>query len=146
MVSCVLPRKLEDLTDAPVGGAGRTRRFHAAAYHRPMTTPATPSEGQLPGHVTVFGPDFPFPYDQWLRHPLGLGTLPAAAHGATVAVVGAGLAGLVAAYELMELGLRPVVYESARVGGRLRSHAFEGADGIVAELGGMRFPLSGTAF
>ena len=96
--------------------------------------------------VTMFGPDFPFPYDDWLRHPAGLGSLPEASHGATVAVVGAGLAGMVAAYELMELGLRPVVYEAERIGGRLRSHEFEGADGIVAELGGMRFPVSGTSF
>ena len=100
----------------------------------------------MPGQVTVFGPDFPYPYDDWLHHPAGLGSLPASAHGATVAVVGAGLAGLVAAYELMELGLRPVVYEPTRVGGRLRSHEFEGAEGIVAELGGMRFPVSGTSF
>ena len=100
----------------------------------------------LPGPVTIFGPDFPFAYDDWLRHPAGLATVPESAHGATVAVVGAGLAGMVAAYELMELGLRPVVYESARIGGRLRSHQFEGADGIIAELGGMRFPVSGTSF
>ena len=46
----------------------------------------------------------------------------------------------------MELGLRPVVYEPTRVGGRLRSHEFEGSKGIVAELGGMRFPISGTSF
>ena len=46
----------------------------------------------------------------------------------------------------MELGLRPVVYERARIGGRLRSHEFEGAEGVTAELGGMRFPVSGTSF
>ncbi|MGH3253537.1 MAG: flavin monoamine oxidase family protein, partial [Trebonia sp.] len=109
-------------------------------------TAATALDDQLPGLVTVFGPDFPFAYDDWLSHPAGLGSLPTAAHGATVAVVGAGLAGLVAAYELMELGLRPVVYEPTRIGGRLRSHEFEGADGVVAELGGMRFPVSGTSF
>jgi lysine 2-monooxygenase len=96
--------------------------------------------------VTIFGPDFPFAYDDWLRHPAGLASIPEASHGATVAVVGAGLAGMVAAYELMELGLRQVVYESARIGGRLRSHRFEGADGVIAELGGMRFPVSGTSF
>jgi tryptophan 2-monooxygenase len=96
--------------------------------------------------VTIFGPDFPFAYDDWLRHPAGLASIPESSHGATVAVVGAGLAGMVAAYELMELGLRPVVYESARIGGRLRSHQFEGADGVIAELGGMRFPVSGTSF
>jgi len=98
------------------------------------------------GPVTIFGPDFPFAYDDWLRHPAGLGTVPESAHGASVAIVGAGLAGMVAAYELMEIGLRPAVYEAAGIGGRLRSHEFEGADGIIAELGGMRFPVSGTSF
>ncbi|WP_372656711.1 flavin monoamine oxidase family protein [Hydrogenophaga sp.] len=99
--------------------------------------------------VTVFGPDFPFPFDDWIAHPQGLGTLPASAHGQEVAIVGAGIAGLVAAYELMKLGLKPVVYEASRMGGRLRSQAFagpSGAPGIVAELGGMRFPASSTAF
>jgi lysine 2-monooxygenase len=96
--------------------------------------------------VTVFGPDFPFGYDDWLTHPAGLGTLPAAAHGQEVAIVGAGMAGMVAAYELMKLGLKPVVYEASRMGGRLRSQAFAGAPGMVAELGGMRFPASSTAF
>ncbi|AOW13490.1 amine oxidase [Hydrogenophaga crassostreae] len=104
----------------------------------PMRTPDAP--------VTVFGPDFPFAYDDWLQHPQGLGSLPASAHGQEVAIVGAGMAGLVAAYELMKLGLKPVVYEASRMGGRLRSQAFAGTHGIVAELGGMRFPASSTAF
>jgi monoamine oxidase len=102
-----------------------------------------------PAPVTVFGPDFPFAYDDWLAHPQGLGTLPSAALGQEVAIVGAGMAGLVAAYELMTLGLKPVVYEASRMGGRLRSQAFAGPAGepaIVAELGGMRFPASSTAF
>jgi lysine 2-monooxygenase len=46
----------------------------------------------------------------------------------------------------MRLGLKPVVYEASRMGGRLRSQAFEGAEGVVAELGGMRFPVSSTCF
>ncbi|MBP2364550.1 flavin monoamine oxidase family protein [Pseudonocardia parietis] len=96
--------------------------------------------------VTAFGPDFPFPYDDWISHPAGLGRVPPEKLGTEVAVVGAGIAGLVAAYELLRMGLRPVVYESSRLGGRLRSQPFEGADGIVAELGGMRFPRSSTAF
>src|ERR1700722_12984731 len=98
------------------------------------------------GPVTIFGPDFPFAYDDWLRHPAGLGSIPESSHGATVAVVGAGLAGMVAAYELMELGLRPVVYESARIGGRARRAPIRGGAGVIAELGGMRFPVSGTSF
>jgi len=55
-------------------------------------TTATMLEHQQPGRVTVFGPDFPFAYDDWLSHPAGLGSVPQAAHGATVAVVPATLA------------------------------------------------------
>ncbi len=102
------------------------------------------ANGQPP--VTCFGPDFPFAYDNWLKHPAGLGFLPEAARGAEVAVIGAGLSGLIAAYELMKLGLRPVIYEQGRIGGRLRSQSFQGADGIIAELGAMRFPPSSTGF
>jgi tryptophan 2-monooxygenase len=39
-----------------------------------------------------------------------------------------------------------VIYEASRIGGRLRSQAFEGAEGMVADLGGMRFPVSSTSF
>ena len=56
------------------------------------------------------------------------------------------MSGMVAAYELMKMGLKPVIYEAGRIGGRLRSQNFEGAEGIIAELGGMRFPVSGTGF
>ena len=31
-------------------------------------------EGQKP--VTIFGPDFPFPFDDWIEHPAGLGSIP----------------------------------------------------------------------
>jgi tryptophan 2-monooxygenase len=92
--------------------------------------------------LSAFGPDFPFPYDEWITHRDGLGTIPVDAHGAEVAVVGAGVAGMVAAYELMKLGLKPVLYEADRIGGRLRSEPFPAAPGVVAELGGMRFPVS----
>jgi lysine 2-monooxygenase len=96
--------------------------------------------------ITQFGPDFPFAFDDWIAHPAGLGQLPASHHGTEVAVVGAGMAGMVAAYELMKLGFRPVLFEASRMGGRLRSQRFEGTQDVVAELGGMRFPVSGTAF
>lgn len=107
--------------------------------------PATSEPAGAPP-VSYFGPDFPFAYDDWLKHPAGLGSVPAERHGTEVAIVGAGAAGMTAAYELMKLGLKPVIYEAARIGGRLRSQPFEGADGIVAELGGMRFPISSVAF
>ena len=103
-----------------------------------------PVDGKKP--VTIFGPDFPFAFDDWIEHPAGLGSIPTHKLGAEVAIVGAGMAGMVAAYELMKLGLKPVVYEASKMGGRLRSQAFEGSEGVIAELGGMRFPVSSTAF
>ncbi|MFB9376902.1 flavin monoamine oxidase family protein [Kineococcus gynurae] len=91
-------------------------------------------------------PDFPFPYDDLLASPAGLGSVPADRHGTEVAVVGAGMSGLVTAYELMKLGLRPVIYEAQEIGGRLRSQQFPGVEGAIADLGGMRFPASSKAF
>ena len=95
--------------------------------------------------ISMFGPDFPFGYDDFLKHPAGLGSIPAEKHGTEVAVIGAGIAGIVAAYELMKLGLRPQIYEADRIGGRLRSEAFKDGDGTFAELGAMRFPSSSAA-
>jgi len=96
--------------------------------------------------VSVFGPDFPFAYDKWLAGNEGLGSIEASAHGTQVAVVGAGISGIVTAYELMRLGLQPVLFEAGRMGGRLRSERFPNTDDVVAELGGMRFPQSATTF
>ncbi len=104
--------------------------------------PGTPHHSSL----SAFGPDFPFGHDQWLSHAAGLGRIPDASLGAEVAIVGAGIAGMVAAYELMRLGFRPVVYEAGRMGGRLRSESFSAAPDVIAELGGMRFPTSAASF
>ncbi|GAB2795275.1 flavin monoamine oxidase family protein [Amycolatopsis magusensis] len=98
------------------------------------------------GPITMFGPDFPFAYDDYLAHPAGLGSVPPEHHGREVAVIGGGLSGLVTAYELMKLGLRPVVYEADQLGGRLRSVRFDGCPSdVVAEMGAMRFPPSSTS-
>lgn len=94
--------------------------------------------------ISAFGPDFPFEYDRWLQHPSGLGTLDPAKLGTEVAIVGAGVSGLVAGYELLKLGCKPVIYEAGRLGGRLRTETFPNGNGVFAELGGMRFPQSGT--
>ena len=44
--------------------------------------------------MSMFGPDFPFAYDEWLAHPAGLGSVPEARHGARIAVIGAGASGI----------------------------------------------------
>ena len=108
--------------------------------------PDPPARVTREGAISVFGPDFPFAYDDWIAHPAGLGELPAGELGTPVAIIGAGVAGMVAAHELAKLGLRPIVYEAGRIGGRLRSERFDGPGSPVAELGGMRFPRSATTF
>nr|AKG47160.1 HysO [uncultured bacterium] len=62
--------------------------------------------------------------------------------GPQVAVLGAGIAGLVAAYELGGLGYDVAVYEaSPRVGGRIHTHRFGSEPSApYAELGAMRIP------
>lgn len=95
--------------------------------------------------VTMLIPDFPFAYDEWLRHPAGLGAVPRHRHGTPVAVIGGGMSGMTAAYELMRLGLRPVVYEAEQLGGRMRSVPFPENPDYVAEMGAMRFPAAATS-
>ncbi|MFD7922206.1 flavin monoamine oxidase family protein [Streptomyces sp. NPDC059740] len=108
--------------------------------------PAAPQHAESQPPITMFGPDFPYAYDDYLAHPAGLGGVPATEHGTEVAVIGGGLSGLVTAYELMKMGLRPVVYEADQLGGRLRTTGFEGCEAeLTAELGAMRFPPSSTA-
>lgn len=60
----------------------------------------------------------------------------------TVTVLGGGVAGLAAAYQLERLGYRVEVLEgSGRLGGRVHTHRFGTAPGApVAELGAMRIP------
>lgn len=111
-----------------------------------MTTATEhPMDGGQNRPLTMLNPDFPFSYDHYLQHPAGLGQVPECMHGTEVAVIGAGLSGLITAYELMKLGLRPVVYEAGQIGGRLKTASFDAAPEVVADLGGMRFPVSGRA-
>ncbi len=93
--------------------------------------------------VRMLIPDFPFDYEQYLANStVGLGNIPQAAYGTEIAVVGGGMAGIVAAYELMRMGLKPIVYESDRIGGRFRAH---GLGSGLAEMGAMRFPPASAA-
>jgi tryptophan 2-monooxygenase len=79
-----------------------------------------------------------------------IATVPKALWGTRVAVVGAGAAGIVAAYELFRAGLHPVIFEATnRIGGRNYSRPFGGDTGknaALAELGAMRVPPSCKVF
>lgn len=58
-----------------------------------------------------------------------------------VAIVGAGISGIVAGYELLRAGIVPTIYEASdRIGGRL--YTKDMGEGALAELGAMRVPLS----
>jgi monoamine oxidase len=58
-----------------------------------------------------------------------------------VIVIGAGMAGLVAAYELQRAGHEPVILEGQeRVGGRVQTLREPFVDGLHTELGAMRIP------
>jgi monoamine oxidase len=60
-----------------------------------------------------------------------------------IAIVGAGMAGLVAAHELLKAGHDPIVLEAqSRVGGRVLTLRQPFADGLFAEAGAMRLPAS----
>lgn len=92
-------------------------------------------------------PDNPFDYAALIKHPEGIGKIPEKKAGTKIAVIGAGCAGLCAAWELMRIGLHPVVYESdknpdgsPRIGGRAYTWRFPGDPKALAELGAMRIP------
>ena len=60
-----------------------------------------------------------------------------------VVIVGAGMAGLTAAYELMRAGHRPLILEAQnRVGGRVCTLREPFSEGLYAEAGAMRIPRS----
>lgn len=108
----------------------------------------------LANDVTALIPDFPFHYGRYLSQAAAnskpLAQIATQHHGAQVLIVGAGAAGLVAAYEALRMGLHPVLVEASdRIGGRLYSRVMgdpeDPANSVICELGAMRFPKSGKA-
>jgi tryptophan 2-monooxygenase len=107
---------------------------------------AWPYVDTLYDYIQFLGGDVDNPEDR------PIATLPKDKWGTQVAIIGAGAAGLMAAYQLLKIGAQPVIFEaSGRIGGRAYSHPFTDADGqpsktAFAELGSMRFPPSGKTF
>lgn len=86
-------------------------------------------------------PANPFNYVKLISQPQGIAELKPEHRGKEVAVIGAGCAGLCAAYELMRVGLRPVMYEaSERIGGRTYTYRFKRDPRAYTEIGAMRVP------
>lgn len=64
-------------------------------------------------------------------------------NGTEIAIIGAGAAGCAAAWLLMRLGFKPVVYEiTSRVGGRSYTRPFGRDPKVAIELGSMRIPTA----
>lgn len=62
-----------------------------------------------------------------------------------IAIIGAGAAGLTAAFELRRFGFDVTVYEATkRVGGRICTYYFNKEKSLYGELGAMRFPRTHT--
>ena len=71
--------------------------------------------------------------------------LASARSGAKIVVVGAGMAGLVAGYELLRAGHDPLILEGReRVGGRVQTIREPFAPGLHGEAGAMRIPTAHT--
>lgn len=76
-----------------------------------------------------------------MSEPDDLEALAATAHGASVVIVGGGMAGLVAALECIKVGLRVTLLESAdRLGGVVRSAEL---DGLTIDVGAESFATRG---
>jgi len=91
-------------------------------------------------------PEDPFDYVGLVSSSIGV--IPSEKVNTKVAIIGGGVSGLVAAFELLKVGVIPVIYESSeRLGGRNYSYKFPGDPNAFAELGAMRIPQTHyTAF
>lgn len=69
---------------------------------------------------------------------------PMALKNSSVGIIGAGLSGLAAAYELRKLGANITIFdaESNRIGGRIYTSYFNNSKDFYTELGAMRIPVS----
>src|SRR4051812_23567043 len=92
-----------------------------------------------------------YDYASFLNPTEPIASFPTTPPAAEVAIIGAGAAGMVAAYELLRAGIQPTIFEASdRIGGRHCSRHFQERSGkdseVWAELGAMRVPLSNQVF
>src|SRR5690554_4184708 len=92
--------------------------------------------------------DFPYileslspPKDITELAPLGSGK------NISIGIIGGGIAGLSAAFELRKLGFNITIFEAQdhRIGGRIYTHYFDSEKKYYGELGAMRIPISHEA-
>lgn len=80
-----------------------------------------------------------------LRPPPDITTLASSeeCRGLRVGIIGGGVAGLAAAFELRKLGFQITIFESqtSRIGGRIYTHYFDKEKRLYGELGAMRIPV-----
>jgi monoamine oxidase len=80
-------------------------------------------------------------FEKLFAFPGPLSTFDAGARRGSVCVIGGGMAGLTAAYELLQLQYEVTVLEgSSRWGGRIFTHYFR--DDTYGEIGAMRIPIT----
>ncbi|MEX3937722.1 FAD-dependent oxidoreductase [Paraburkholderia phymatum] len=87
------------------------------------------------------------PFLQLSESEGGIGYFPSGIPTPRVAIVGAGISGLVAATELLRAGVSDITLFEARdrIGGRIWSQTFDPKHPhLIAEMGAMRFPPSAT--
>lgn len=93
--------------------------------------------------------DVLFEYEPLLKNDK-LALVPPGAKHKSVAIIGAGAAGICAGYELLKMGLIPTIYEvNNRIGGRIYTKKFNldrDANLPYAELGAMRVPSTSYIF
>jgi monoamine oxidase len=98
-----------------------------------MSSAASPPAQAEPGRLQAAR----VPLSDWFAHPGKLDRRDRHGVRKRIAIVGGGIAGLVAAYELERLGHGIVLFEAAeRLGGRIHTHRFDAAH--HAELGATR--------
>lgn len=112
-------------------------------FTRPTIQPA-----KVPSRVQASFIDILYDHAQYLCDHKGMIAKSLAGIDKKVAIIGSGPAGLVAAFQLKQLGLDVTVFEAekSRYGGRIYSYHPISSDAAIFEMGAMRVPPSEKIF